>query len=524
MPFLLHQLLTRAAESDAGREAVRCANESLTYSQLESSANAVAHGLLQAGIQRGDRIGILLPKSTEAVACLYGSLKSGAAYVPMDPKAPFARAAAVANDCRVSAIITTSTLASRLVPLLDTLPLLVVLVGDDAPLEAPHVTYARLTKDQSLHDPGIPAIDVDLAYILYTSGSTGTPKGVMLSHRNALTFVEWCAENMGVESSDNLSNHAPFHFDLSIFDLYTAAFGAATVVLVPEEIAYFGQSLARFIVDERITIWYSVPSALRLITKVVDRPGTFPLLRTVAFAGEVYPTPDLRKLKRILPDAALWNLYGPTETNACTYYRVHELPEDDRTIPIGRACRNTEVFAVGPEGTVAGIGEEGELFVRGSTVMKGYWGQPDRTAEALVPNPLNEAESDLVYRTGDRVRRQPSGDYEFLGRRDHQIKSRGYRIELGEIEAALAAHESIQEAAVLGIPHDEWGTAIVAWVVPRQDAEPTEVDIKRHVADRLPRYMVPERVVKATELPKTSTGKIDRVSMREQFSNTRQTT
>jgi amino acid adenylation domain-containing protein len=524
MPFLLHQLLTRAAESDAGREAVRCANTSLTYGQLESSANAVAHGLLQAGIERGDRIGILLPKSTEAVACLYGSLKAGAAYVPMDPKAPVARTAAVANDCRVSAIITTPALASRFLPLLDTRPSLVVLIGDDAPLQAPHVTYTGVINDQPAHDPDIPGIDADLAYILYTSGSTGRPKGVMLSHRNALTFVEWCAESIGVDSSDRLSNHAPFHFDLSVFDLYLAAFGTATVVLVPEDIAYFGQSLTRFIVDERITIWYSVPSALRLITKTVDGPGTFPLLRTVAFAGEVYPTPHLRKLKRIVPDAALWNLYGPTETNVCTYYRVDELPEDGRPIPIGRACRNTDVFAVAPDGTVAGVGEEGELFVRGATVMRGYWGQPERTAEALVPNPVDETRPDLVYRTGDRVRLQPSGDYEFLGRLDHQIKSRGYRIELGEIEAALTAHESLQEAAVLGIPHDEWGTAIVAWVVPRQDAEPTEVDIKRHVADRLPRYMVPERVVIATELPKTSTGKIDRVSMREQFSNTRQTT
>jgi acyl-CoA synthetase (AMP-forming)/AMP-acid ligase II len=182
------------------------------------------------------------------------------------------------------------------------------------------------------------------------------------------------------------------------------------------------------------------------------------------------------------------------------------------------------VFAVAPDGTVAGVGEEGELFVRGATVMRGYWGQPEKTAEALVPNPVDETRPDLVYRTGDRVRLQPSGDYEFLGRLDHQVKSRGYRIELGEIEAALTAHESLQEAAVLGIPHDEWGTAIVAWVVPRQDAQPTEVDIKRHVADRLPRYMVPERVVISTELPKTSTGKIDRVSMREQFSNTRHTT
>jgi amino acid adenylation domain-containing protein len=364
-------------------------------------------------------------------------------------------------------------------------------------------------------DPAIPAIDSDLAYILYTSGSTGIPKGVMLTHRNALTFVEWCAEQIGVASTDRLSNHAPLHFDLSVFDLYVAALGGATVVLVPEQAAYFGASLADLINEEHITVWYSVPSALRLLTKVTPEPGAYPSLRTVVFAGEVYPTPSLRVLRRLIPSVDLWNLYGPTETNVCTYFKVDDLPDDDRTIPIGRGCENTDVFAVAPDGRLAGVGEEGELYVRGATVMKGYWGRPDKTVEVLIPNPLRDSPPDLVYRTGDLVRLRPDGNYDFLGRRDHQIKSRGYRIELGEIEAALAAHPALDESMAVAVPHEEWGTAIVAWVTPRDGREVSPTEVRRHVAGRLPRYMVPAVVQVLDALPKTSTGKIDRPQLLE---------
>ncbi len=310
---------------------------------------------------------------------------------------------------------------------------------------------------------------------------------------------------------DTLSNHAPLHFDLTVFDLYLSALVGATVVPVPDEITYLGAELSSFIDREGISVWYSVPSALTLLARTLPGPGALPRLRTVVFAGEVFPTKELRRLRELLPDVSLWNLYGPTETNVCTYYRVTDLPEDDRVpIPIGRACENTEVFALRDDGQLAGVGEEGELFVRGTGVMDGYWGRPEKTAEVLVANPLPGGTRDMAYRTGDLVRLRPDGDYEFLGRRDHQIKSRGYRIELGDIEAALAANQEFLESAAIAVPHDDWGTAIVAWVVPRNGSEVTERSVRRYVATVLPRYMVPARVEVVEALPRTSNGKIDR--------------
>lgn len=514
MAFLLHQLLSEAARTDPHRPAVRCAGRSLSYGELDAAANGVARALIDSGIRRGDRVAIHLPKRVETVAAVYGALKAGAAYVPLDPKAPAARVGAMAQDCTVGAAVTTPGRAGPLIRAMGGHTPRVVLVVEDgtegADLPCPALTYREATADASAPDPQVPVIDADLAYILYTSGSTGVPKGVMLTHRNALTFVEWCAARIGVGPDDRLSNHAPLHFDLSVFDLYLAAWGRATVVLVPEEAAYLGSELARFIREERITVWYSVPSALVLVTRAVTEPEPFPTLRTVVFAGEVFPPKHLRVLRRLVPRAELWNLYGPTETNVCTYYRVASLPEDDRPIPIGRSCENTEVFALREDGSPAGVGEEGELYVRGSTVMRGYWGNPDKTADVLVRHPLAPHLPELVYRTGDMVRLRPDGDYDFLGRRDHQIKSRGYRIELGEIEVALSAHPSVEEAVAVAVPHDEWGTAIVAFVVPRDGLSPTVTEMKRHVAERLPRYMVPARLEVVPALPRTSTGKVDR--------------
>jgi L-proline---[L-prolyl-carrier protein] ligase len=514
MPYLLHHLVSEAAQQHASRVAVRCRGRELNYAGLDVAANGVAAALIDAGVRPGDRVGIHLSKCVEMVAAVYGTMKAGAVYVPLDPKAPASRLAKIWKDCSISALVSSSGRASTLLSALDGhAPRLTLLVEDDSPaplIGTDVLRYEEATADAEAADPGIQLVDDDLAYILYTSGSTGTPKGVMLSHRHALNFVSWCASTIGIGPGDRLSNHAPLHFDLSVFDLYLAALGGATVVLVPDELAYFGTELVRFVEEEGITVWYSVPSALMLMARTLPTDGPASSLRAVVFAGEVYPTPELRQLRSLLPDVELWNLYGPTETNVCTYHRVRELPEDHVPIPIGRACGNIEVFAIRDDGLPANAGDEGELYVRGAAVMAGYWGRPEQSAEVLVADPLRPGRREPVYRTGDLVRLRSDGGYDFLGRRDHQVKSRGYRIELGDVEAALGADPSLLESAAVGVPHPDWGTEIVAWVVPRDGTEVTEATVKRFVAEVLPRYMVPSRVEVVEVLPRTSTGKVDR--------------
>jgi amino acid adenylation domain-containing protein len=362
-------------------------------------------------------------------------------------------------------------------------------------------------------DPiAVPITDNHLAYILYTSGSTGEPKGVMISHRNSLTFVDWCFDTFRVEPSDRVSSHAPFHFDLSVFDLFCTMKAGATLYLVPPDFAIFPGRLVKWIVQQQLTIWYSVPSALiQLLETGKLKAADLSSLRTVLFAGEVFPMKYLRRLVEVLPHPRYFNLYGPTETNVCTYYEVKPgdcAPERSEPVPIGIACENSEVFAVREDGGVAGVGEEGELYCRSATVMKGYWGRLEDGARALVQNPLNPRYAELVYKTGDICRLLPSGDYQYVGRRDKMIKSRGYRIEIGEIEAAFHAHPGVREVAIVAIPDDEIGARICGFVVTEPGI--TRAELEAHAGERIPRYMMPERLVFEDALPKTSTGKIDK--------------
>jgi amino acid adenylation domain-containing protein len=352
----------------------------------------------------------------------------------------------------------------------------------------------------------------DLAYILYTSGSTGVPKGVMLTHRNALAFAEWVVWRFGVTSHDRLVSHAPFHFDLSVFDLYGAVLSAACVRLLDAGERTFGKEMTDVVRADGLSVWYSVPSALTLLCDAAS-PADVETLRVVLFAGEVFPTKHLRRLRELLPRATLANLYGPTETNVCTYYVVPDRLESDDPIPIGRACENQDVFALDEDRRPVGVGGTGELWVRGPTVMKGYFGDAEKTRATLMQNPLHERFADPVYRTGDLVSPLADGDLAFLGRRDHQIKVRGYRVELGEIEAAMMSHPTVRECAVVAVPDERSGHRLVAFVVV--EGELAERALRHHCAERIPKYMMPSELRVDASLPRTSTGKIDRQQLVE---------
>jgi amino acid adenylation domain-containing protein len=517
---LLHGLLEAAAEKHSDRLAGVGPERSLSYGQLCSRARQLAHLLVELGVAPGDRVGIHLGKQLESLVAVYGVLEAGAAYVPLDPQAPSARLAYLVSDCDVRILLAgKQTAGVWAAPEAAGLPLEALVVLDAAEEElgepAPGLTVVAAPALEAQPDTPPPAaVAADgLAYILYTSGSTGVPKGVMLSHANALGFVGWAGDLFGVGPDDRLSNHAPLHFDLSVFDLFAAARGAAAVVPVPPVVSMFPRELARFAEGNAITIWYSVPTVLSMLAlRGGLEPGDLPALRAVLFAGEVFPTKHLRLLQSLVPHARFANLYGPTETNVCTWYPVPELPEDESgSIPIGRAIDGVEVFPVGDDGMVVRRGEVGELHVAGPTVMHGYWGDRDRTAQVLVPDPRT-GRAGLVYRTGDLVREREDGDYEFLGRRDEQVKSRGYRIELGDVESALVAHPAVVECAVVAVPDELVGTRLHAFAVLREEVEDGE--LARFCAARLPPYMIPESILARESLPRLSTGKVDRRALR----------
>ena len=524
MHYLLPHLLTNAASTYPDRPALVSGAESLTYGELDRLSDRLAAVLASSGVKRGDRVGLFLPKSIGAIVGLYGVMKAGAAYVPIDPAAPAGRAAYIIDNCGIRVLLTAGRAAvNEIVAKGTSLERLILMDGKELPsaVSLPVTSWEEVQSHNGAAPP-LNAIETDLAYILYTSGSTGVPKGVMISHRNSLTYVDWAHQEIGVTADDRLSSHAPLHFDLSVFDLFVAAKAGATLVLVPEGLSSFPFRLAEWIDRERISVWYSVPTILSLLVRSGNLARfTFDALRTIIFAGEVFPVKYLRDLMALVPKPAYYNFYGPTETNVITYYRVPEIPEDRTApIPIGRSCANMDVFGLMDDGKrVERPGDVGELYARGSFVAQGYWGDEEKTQRNFVPNPAHHDYKEIAYRTGDLVTLDDNGDYIFLGRRDDMVKSRGYRIELGEVETTMYRHASVREAAVVAVPDAAIGARLVAFVVMAADAGIEAADLHAFCGEYLPRYMVPESIELRESLPKTSTGKVDKVALARHASN-----
>lgn len=518
MAYILQQLLKKSAALYPDKTAVWARGRSLTYRELDEQSNQLAHLLQQHGVKKGDRVGLYFPKSIESVISMFGVLKAGGVYVPCDPAAPADRVAYILGNCGVRVLITNGEKRRGLDAA--TLRSLQVSVLVDSDLKSSNggamVPWSMLPEFPGKDPVRVTLTETDLAYILYTSGSTGRPKGVMLSHQNALTFVEWCAETLHITSEDKLSNHAPLHFDLSVFDVYNGIEAGATVYLITEDIALFPTTLANFIESKGITVWYSVPSALVLLLLHANlRREKLAKLRTILFAGEVFPMKYLRQLVELLPEVDFYNLYGPTETNVCTYYKVEPSRLDGMDkLPIGIACENTEVFAVDDQDQiVTTAGTSGELYVRGPAVTYGYWADVEKTTKMVVANRFQPHFRENMYRTGDLVTLSEDGNYYFIGRRDSMIKSRGYRIELGEIESALLSHPGVKEAAAIAIPDDVVGNRIKAVVAAQEAHALKPAELQAHCAAKIPKYMIPESIDFMDDLPKTSTGKIDRVRL-----------
>jgi amino acid adenylation domain-containing protein len=513
----LHGLLQESARRAPARTAVVDPERkaAVSYGDLDAITDRLRDALARAGVRAGDRVGLCAPKSIGTVAALFGALKAGAAYVPVDYSAPPARNAYIFRDGAARALVVDRALVAPLVaqfdgldaPVAEELADLRAFGVDLVLLRAPDWAPAAAAPPEGAPPEG-------LSYVLYTSGSTGLPKGVMHTHATALAFVDWCSEVFAPTEEDRFSSHAPFHFDLSILDLYVPLKHGAALVLVGEDVGKQPARLAELIAEERITAWYSTPSILRLLVEYgkMERHD-YAALRIVNFAGEVFPIKYLRATMAAWPHPRYFNLYGPTETNVCTYYEVPGPLPDDRTepLPIGKPCSGDRCRVVGPDEREVPRGEEGELYVAGGSVMVGYWNLPDRNARAFHV----DDDGTPWYRTGDVVQEAPDGDYLFRGRRDGMVKRHGYRVELGEIEAALYRHPDVSEAAVLALPGEHGDVQIRAFVAWTGGAPPSLIAMKRYCTEALPLYMIPDRFSFEQALPKTSTDKVDYQRLKE---------
>lgn len=475
----------------------------ITYAELNGQADALAEYLVARNVQHGDRVGLVLPKSVAAVVSLFGIMKAGAAYVPVDYTAPAERGRRILTDCQVRAVIVDDR-CRDVVP--ESCEVTLVMGSD------PRESYGAQNPAPQGQAPRALS---DLAYILYTSGSTGMPKGVMLTHENAVSFVDWCSSIFEPTEHDRFSSHAPFHFDLSILDIYVSIKHGATLFLISEDLGKSPKELARFIAANGLTVWYSTPSILTLLMQFGTLEGhDASSLRLVLFAGEVFPVKHLREVQRRWPTPVYYNLYGPTETNVCTFARIPARVPDDREspYPIGFACAHCAPLVLDSDGQTVADGDEGLLYISGPSVFQGYWNRRDVDSTVFL-----ERGGLRWYNTGDVVRWDPAEGYLYVGRRDRMVKRRGYRIELGEIERALYVHPRVREAAVISTTDQDGGVTIAACLSCHEGQTPSIIDMKTFCASHLPAYMSPDRFVFLDRLPRTSTDKVDYQTLRQEF-------
>ena len=496
LEYLEHGALRHSADKVAIVEPER----SYTFAELERYAKRCAALLLQRTDSICQPIAVYLPKSANVIFADLGILYSGNLYSNQDTKSPGQRTRNILTNIDPVLVITSRDLAPQ--------------------LDAIGVSAERLFFIEAIYDDNVESddsalrqrlgrvIDTDPVCIINTSGSTGTPKGVVLNHRSAIDFMDWCFETLKLNGSERIGSLSPFYFDIYTLELNLCLAKGATIVIIPDQLAIFPARLMEFMAQQAISFIFWVPSIMvNIANQGLLEPFDLSALKTVFFAGEVFPMKHLNHWRRVLSQAVFVNLYGPIEiTVDCTYFVLDREFGDDEGLPIGFPCRNTDVLILNEQNRLCAPGERGELCVRGSSLAMGYWNDPEKTARAFVQNPLNTRYPEPMYRTGDLVYRNERGEIMFVGRQDFQIKHMGYRIELPEIEYQVLAIEQIANACVLY--HKEKKEITVFYETKGEELTPAA--IRRSLSEIFPKYMLPTAFHQMAELPRNPNGKIDR--------------
>jgi acyl-CoA ligase (AMP-forming) (exosortase A-associated) len=471
MDYLLHHMLRSSAERSPQKEALVHGTQRLTYAQVDEMVSAVAHGLKSAGLERGDRVGIILDPSIHQVVALFGVLQADAVFVPINHLLYPEQVAHILADCRVKTIITTRARISVLSPVLKQIPSLSFVVGvgdgelqDDINLPLHSFEDLCAAPPTSQKDR---CIGNDLAALLYTSGSTGRPKGVMLTHTQMMAGASIVSAYLRITENERILAVLPFSFDAGLNQLMTAFQQGGTLVLLNFT---FAREIVQALAKEHITGLAGVPTLWTLLAQPQSalQKTSLPHLRYITNTGGAMPQTVLATLRTALPRTQVFLMYGLTEAFRSTYLPPEDL--DRRPTSMGRAIPNTEILVVNEHGQPCKPGEVGELVHRGPTVSLGYWGQPELTNKVLRPHPFVTSElqdGEKVCYSGDLVKTDNEGFLYYVGRRDTMIKSSGYRISPTEVEEALFQSGRIRGAAVIGVPDEILGQHIKAFVVPK---------------------------------------------------------
>ena len=470
----------------------------LTFRELHRAVRGVGTFLHQRGIYRRPVV-IFMEKSPQEVAAFFGTVAGGCFYVPIDAEMPGGRIQLILDNVKSQLVICDAhTLETAKGFRLDGAE--AVLYSDIAETEP---------DDDALADIYDRAIDTDPIYIVFTSGSTGIPKGVAACHRSVLDYVEQLSETLGFNEDTVFGSQTPLYFDACLKEVYSTIRHGATTYLIPKSLFSIPVALVEYLNEHQINTICWVVSALTMISAF----GTFDVvkpryLKTIAFGSEVFPARQLTLWQEALPDASFTNLYGPTEgTGMCCYYHVNRRFQKGESIPIGRPFPNREILLLTEDGRLAGEGEEGEICIRGTSLTLGYYNDPERTAAAFVQNPLQGAFPELIYKTGDIGKYNEAGELLFVSRKDYQIKHMGHRVELGEVEVNVSMLPGVQMAACI---YDENRKKIVLYYVGNM----AEAELTPALKTKLPRYMLPNRLIRLERLPLTANGKIDRVALK----------
>jgi amino acid adenylation domain-containing protein len=490
---LVHHLFAAQSTATPDALAVAAGDGSLSYSELDQRANRLAHRLQALGVGRDTLVGLCLERSAALVTGALGILKSGGAYVALDPSYPAERLAFMLHDAQAPVLVTSSSHAARL----RTGSARVIMLDDPANgLNWESPAAPRQTGDPS-----------DLAYVIYTSGSTGAPKGVMVEHRSLLNLVFWHRRAFTLAATDRATQVASPAFDAAVWELWPYLTVGASIHVPSEEIRADARKLLDWLLAQRITVSF-LPTALAEGMVSSDWPADA-ALRVLLTGGDALH----RQPPEDLPFAFV-NNYGPTEgTVVSTSGLVTPGPSGRIAPSIGRPIDNVSVFIVNADLRLCPIGEPGELLIGGDLLARGYLRRPDLTAEKFIPNPFGGNAGGRLYRTGDLVRYRPTGEIEFLGRLDQQVKIRGYRIETGEIAATLDAHPEVRSSVVVAREDAPGEKRLVAYLVPANGTRPGADEMRAHLARRLPDYMLPAALVWLDELPVTANGKVDRAAL-----------